>query len=132
MAPATPMPELWITLLKSFGMLCIVLGLLVAVLWLLRRFYQPGSAGQDGLIRILATRFVAPKERIVLVDVLGEKLLLGVTGDKINLLAKIADEDNVCSEAPAARDSLFKSLLTRKIRARVGRRNQPNKEPSAG
>lgn len=132
MTPATPMPELWITLLKSFGMLCIVLGLLVAVLWLLRRFYQPGGAGQEGLIRILATSFVAPKERIVLVDVLGEKFLLGVTAEKINLLAKIADEENVCSEPPAGRDGIFKSLLTRKVSALVGRRNQPDKEPSAG
>lgn len=117
--PADPVaasaPELWITLLKSFGMLCVVLALLIAVLWLLRRAYHHSSGGQPGLIQILASSYVAPKEHIVLVDVLGEKLLLGVTPQQINLLTKISDAKNICAASPSAQEGIFKSLLRRKL-----------------
>lgn len=117
----TSAPELWITLLKSLGMLCLVLALLIAVLWLLRRVYHHSSGGQTGLIQILGSTHVAPKERIVLVDVIGEKFLLGVTSQQINLLAKIADEKDICSAPPPATEGLFKSLLRRKLSGSVGR-----------
>lgn len=117
--PADPVaatePELWITLFKSFGMLCVVLALLIAILWLLRRAYHYSSGGQPGLIKILASSYVAPKEHIVLVDVLGEKLLLGVTPQQINLLAKIADEKDICAASPPAPEGIFKLLLRRKL-----------------
>jgi flagellar protein FliO/FliZ len=121
--PADPVaastPELWITLLKSFGMLCLVLALLIAVLWLLRRLYHHSAGGQPGLIQILASSYVAPKEHIVLVDVLGEKLLLGVTAQQINLLTKISDEKDICATSPPAPEGIFKFLLRRKLNSSI-------------
>jgi flagellar protein FliO/FliZ len=112
---AASAPELWVTLLKSFGMLSVVLAILIAVLWLLRRAYHHSSGGQPGLIQILALHYVAPKEHIVLVDVLGEKLLLGVTPQQINLLTKITDAKDICAASPPAIEGIFKSLLRRKL-----------------
>jgi flagellar protein FliO/FliZ len=111
------MPDLWITMLKSFGMLCIVLGLLIGILWLMRRLYHGGGSRQAGLIRIRASAFLAPKERIVLVDVLGEKLLLGVTPQQINLLAKLSDENGAFEEPPEEQGPRagFRSLFKRKL-----------------
>jgi flagellar protein FliO/FliZ len=108
------MPELWMTLLKSFGMLCIVIGVLIAVLWLLRRAYlHSGRGGRPGVIQILSSLHVSPKEKIVLVDVLGEKLLLGITSQQISLLTKISDEaGGFASRAPEAP---FKALFRRKL-----------------
>lgn len=108
-------PELWITLFKSFGTLCLVLVLLIVVLWLLRRVYHNAGAGPTGLIQILASSYVAPKERIVLVDVLGEKLLLGITPQHISLLTKISDDKKICDMKNPAPEGLFKSLLRRKL-----------------
>jgi flagellar protein FliO/FliZ len=129
--PADPVvtaaPELWITLLKSFGMLCVVLALLIAVLWLLRRMYHQSGGGQQGLIQILASSHVAPKERIVLVDVLGEKLLLGITSQQINLLTKIADEKDICTAPPPAPEGLFKFLLRRKLNGRANSGDKKSK-----
>lgn len=118
------MPELWMTLLKSFGMLCVVLGVLIAVLWLLRRLHVHGVAGQPGLIQVLASSYVGPKERISLVDVLGEKFLIGVTSQKINLLAKISDKDNLCQEKSIAPEGLFKSLLRRQLNTTSGKKRK--------
>lgn len=127
-----PPPELWMTLLKSFGMLLVVLGVLIAVLWVLRRLHHRGVAGQPGLIQVLASSHVGPKERITLVDVLGEKLLIGITSQEINLLAKISDKNNVCAEQPAASEGLFKSLLRRRLDNGAGSPTKGKKDPSAG
>jgi len=130
--PADPVvtstPELWITLLKSFGMLCVVLALLIVVLWLLRRVYHHSGGGQPGLIQILASSYVAPKERIVLVDVIGEKLLLGITSQQINLLTKIADGKDSCALPPLASEGLFKSMLRRELNGRANSGDQKSKD----
>jgi flagellar protein FliO/FliZ len=111
-------PELWATLLQSFGMLLLVLAVLILVLWLLRRYFSySGAIGQQGVIRIIASMHVAPKERIALVDVLGEKLLIGITPQQISFLARIEDEKDICgsrqSEKPPG--GFFKALLKRKM-----------------
>jgi flagellar protein FliO/FliZ len=109
------MPDLWVTLLKSFGMLCIVLGLLIGLLWLLRRFYHGGGSRQAGLIRIHASAHLAPKERIVVVEVQGKRLLLGVTPQQINLLARLPDAGEESADSPAASSLAFGSLFKRKL-----------------
>lgn len=111
-------PELWATMLKSFGMLLLVLAILILVLWLLRRYFShPGAAGQQGVIRLLATMYVAPKERIALVDVLGEKLLIGITPQQISFLARIEDEKDICETRLSENSTggFFKALLKRKL-----------------
>ena len=104
-------------------MLLLVLAILILVLWLLRRYFShSGAIGQQGLIRMIASMHVAPKERIALVDVLGEKLLIGITSQNINFLARIEDEKDICgsrqSEKPAV--GLFKALLKRKMGEETG------------
>jgi len=116
--PQAASPELWATMLKSFGMLLVVLAILILVLWLLRRYFtHPGAAGQQGVIRMLASMYVAPKERIALVDVLGEKLLIGITPQQISFLARIEDEKNICDGALAEKPGagFFKALLKRSM-----------------
>lgn len=109
-------PEFWSAMLKSFGMLLIVLGVLIAVLWLIKRYVgQQSGMGKPGVIQLLASMYVAPKERIALIDVLGEKILIGITSHQINFLARIQDEENVCPEDSPVPDGFFKSLLKRKL-----------------
>jgi flagellar protein FliO/FliZ len=117
--PQAASPELWATMLKSFGMLLLVLAVLIMVLWLMRRYFtHSGAASQQGVIRMIASLYVAPKERIALVEVLGEKLLLGITPQQISFLARIEDEKDIC-EARLAEDAsagFFKAILKRKLR----------------
>jgi len=66
-----------------FG-LALVLGILGAFVWLLKRFSSPVRA--NGLLRILGVTAVGTREKVVLVEV-GEKiLLLGVTPNSVNAL----------------------------------------------
>jgi flagellar protein FliO/FliZ len=115
-------PELWGTMLRSFSMLLVVLGILLLVLWLLRRYSShQGSGGQQGAIRMVASIYVAPKERIALVDVLGEKILVGITTQQITFLARIEDEKDLCgSQTTEAPGGFFKALLRRKLQTAKG------------
>ena len=109
---AVPTPDMWIILLKSVAMLSLVLGVLLAVLYLVRRFYGQYSGASDlGLIRMVATHYVAPKERIVLLDVLGEKILIGVTPQQISHLATISNGQEINIPQGAAKPKFFSNLF---------------------
>jgi flagellar protein FliO/FliZ len=115
-------PELWRTILINFSMLLVVLGILLLVLWLIRRYSSiQGAGGQSGLMRMVASMYVAPKERIALVDVLGEKILIGITPQQISFLARIEDDKDLCGgQKPEAPGGFFKALLRRKLQTASG------------
>ena len=84
-APASPV-SMWSLLQVLFG-----LGLVVAAIfatgWLLRRVGPAHSAG--GLLRVLGGVMVGPRERLVLVEVGEQLLVLGVAGGSVNLLCTL-------------------------------------------
>ncbi len=89
-------PEMLPSLLKMIASLGIVLGGLLLTLWLVRRFVQSRSGRFNGqLIRVLASSTVGLKKNIALVEVPGQVLVLGMTGDRINLLSKIEDPESI-------------------------------------
>ncbi|MFY9941675.1 MAG: flagellar biosynthetic protein FliO [Desulfobacterales bacterium] len=115
-AAAAAPPELWFSLLKSAAMLCIVLALLIGALYLMRRlFAQRGALGGAEIIKTLATQYVAPKERVILLDVLGEKLLIGATPHTITLLARLPTECQVPVPPVPGSAGFFQELFKRTL-----------------
>ena len=87
---AASQPDLLGATLKTFTMLCVVLGLLILILYLIKRFfYLRNSLGDEKLIKVIATSHLAPKARIALVEVMGKKLVIGVSQDSIRFLTNI-------------------------------------------
>ena len=83
-------PDLWGAGLKTLAMLCIVLGILILVLFLLKRLsYLKQGRGHGQLIRVLSSYHMTPKERIALIDVAGQKMVIGMTPGSITCLAQI-------------------------------------------
>lgn len=67
------------------GSLLVVVGLILALGWAVRRF--TGLAGnRNGLLKIRAVLPVGARERIVLVEAGGKQLLVGITAQTINTL----------------------------------------------
>ncbi|MCI4592621.1 flagellar biosynthetic protein FliO [Sphingobium sp. BYY-5] len=80
----------FLSLLAVVLALAVVLGLAWVVLRLLRRWndhFQGGEANEQP-IRFLRAMAVGQRERIALVEVRGEVMLIGVTGGGISLLAR--------------------------------------------
>ena len=105
-------PDLWMSLLKSASMLCVVLAVLIGVLfWVKRLLNSQGRYRDRGYIKMLASYHLAPKERIVLLDVLGEKVLVGITPQHISCLTKISGNGTPDAEEDAVPEGFFPSLL---------------------
>lgn len=118
--------DLWVTFFKSAAMLCIVLGVLITVLFLIKRFlHTQGRPSKLGMIKVIASHYIAPKESLLLVDVLGEKLLIGVTSQNINCIAKIENKEDLIIDDNTSDNSRFIDVLKSKIGKRFNNDNQP-------
>jgi len=124
------------SLLKMISALAVVLGVMLAGLWAVRRFMsKTGAKVDDGqMIRVLSTRYLGPKSSILLLDVLGSVSVVGVSGTQMTLLTTITDEDSLArlqSASPGAGEaqpfldpiSLYKRKL--KTLSLVGGQNEP-------
>ena len=66
--------------------LLLVLGLIFFLAWLLRRVQQAGPAGKGQVIELIGSRAHGPRDRLVLVQVGNEQILLGLTPGTISAL----------------------------------------------
>ena len=111
-----PEPDMFIMLLKNIGILGLVLGILILVLFLLKRYSFHGSAGMaTNLIRVAASYHVGPREKILLLDVMGEKILVGVTSQAISALAVLDKEGFRELNADSPSEKGFAALLKNAI-----------------
>ncbi|QLG86793.1 flagellar biosynthetic protein FliO [Chitinibacter bivalviorum] len=89
------------SLLQVLFALALVLGLIVAAAWLMRRFsLVPGGAG--GQLRVVSGVMVGPRERVVIVEIQQSWLVLGVTSGQVNLLHTLDKPEGVVTPTPAA------------------------------
>ena len=86
-------PDVISTALQMFTALGIVLGGLLVVFYLMKRFFKKDVGGsKERLIRIVASQYIGIKKNIAMVEVPGAILVLGVSNDNISLLTKIEDK----------------------------------------
>lgn len=119
--PGIPTPDLFSTGLKSFGLLALMIGGLLLLLYFMRR----GAAGRRTLfggtdiIRILATKALSPKNYITIVEVGDKVLTLGVTPERISCLDKTLARDfheGMAQEANTSESGSF----SRRLKAMTG------------
>ena len=66
--------------------LLLVLGLIFFLAWLLRRVQQAGPAGKGQVIELIGSRALGPRDRLMLVQVGNEQILLGLSPGSITAL----------------------------------------------
>lgn len=82
----TPEVFSWRSGLQLVLALSFVLAVFLVLIWLLKRF-QPGLTGGSGsVIKVVASLPLGARERLLLVDLQGQQLLLGVSPAGISLL----------------------------------------------
>ncbi len=89
-APGVETPNLFNAGIRMFVTLVILIGGLLLVLYLMRKFTKArqGIFGNQDIIRVIATHHLAPKNFITVVEVGDSVLTLGVTGENISCLDK--------------------------------------------
>lgn len=85
--------SLWSSFLKMIFALAIVLGLLIGVMYFIKNFMQRSAPASDqqALINILSSRYLGPKSSIMLVEVMEQVIVVGVSGGQMTTLAHIND-----------------------------------------
>ena len=77
-------------IVKMFASLALVLALMGALLWALRRLQNKLQSGADPSrqMRLLESLSVGPRQKILLLQVDGQRMLLGVTAQNIQALGQ--------------------------------------------
>lgn len=125
-AQAGSVPGFWILLIKTLGGLCLVLGVLMGFLYLLKYLAKPGLRKREkGMISLVSSFYLAPKERLHLMDVMGRKILIGVTAQGISRIAEFEDMDHEIVKQEDVSEqggdaSMFRNLITRISRETAG------------
>jgi flagellar protein FliO/FliZ len=83
--------------LKMFSMLAVVLGIMFLLFFGFKKYVLKNTmfGGGEKLVNVLGSGFLAPKKNIVLVEVAGEVLVLGMSQDSISLLTNITDPEKI-------------------------------------
>ena len=67
-----------------------VLGLIFALAWVAKRFnLAPGVATSN--MKVISTLSIGPKEKLLLVEVENQRMLLGVTPSQVTLIREMGD-----------------------------------------
>lgn len=83
-------------ILQMIASLAVVIGMIFLLYYIYNRWFKGMAGGRSGSgrIRVVETRYLAPKRSLMLVEVAGEYLLLGNGSEGVRLIKKLefADE----------------------------------------
>ncbi len=109
-APAPVEPVGTASLMQVLLALILVLALIVGMAWLMRRIGGLTQVG-GGVVRVLGGVPVGQRERVVLIQVGSQQLLLGVAPGRVQTLHVLEEPINV-SAASASGDSFAERLTS--------------------
>jgi flagellar protein FliO/FliZ len=94
--------------------LALVVGIILGAAWLTRRF-MPGGRGGN-IITVIATQALGQRERVVLIEVAGQWLLLGVAAGAVNLLQTLPKGESTADAKPHPFAGLLAAARSRRDR----------------
>lgn len=107
--------DMWVEFAKSFGMLFAVLAFFLLALYLVRKFSgRFGTRDSVELIKVLSVHHLSPKEKLVLLSVQDESVLIGVSPAGISSLARFDKIPGAALE-PSQTGTGFENLLKKSL-----------------
>ncbi|MBF0526070.1 MAG: flagellar biosynthetic protein FliO [Deltaproteobacteria bacterium] len=87
--------------LQMISALAIVLAIMLVILHFIKKYRGRGGtlAAGDRIIKVMGKFYIDPKKYILVVDIMGERLVLAVSDTNVSFLTKLASED--AGEQPA-------------------------------
>lgn len=81
------------SIIRMLSSLAIVVGLLLLGAYIFKKkMLDKGGLNRGGLIKVIDRSYIDLKKGIAIVDVAGEMIVVGLSGDNITMLTKIEDE----------------------------------------
>lgn len=109
-APAAAATPPGLNLSRLFGALTLVLGLIFALRWVLRRAARPGFLpGATNTVQVLTRSPLSPRQQLLLVRVGRRLLVVADCNGQLNSLSEITDADEVAALVGQLRDEKLSS-----------------------
>ncbi len=119
--------DIWFAFIKTFSMLFLVLAVVILVFYLIRKFSTAkGVKGGKDFIKVLSMHHLSPKEKLVLLNVLGDTILIGVTPNNISKISSIDTDMDFSSQGSGAPLN-FKDFLSGKLGKPLSNKNQADR-----
>jgi flagellar biosynthetic protein FliO len=100
---------------RAIGSLIIVIGVMFIIIWLMRKFSSKnglfGKSEDEKIINVIAKSALNSKQAIYVVEVPERILILGVSGDNINILSEIKEPSTIKSLKEGAKEGIFAQYL---------------------
>lgn len=105
------------SILQMVAALAVVLGIILLFYYVTSRVFKIGAlpGGTQRYIRLIETRFLAPKKSLLLVEVGGEYLLLSSSGDDVRFIKQIEMLEEIEIVGSAASERSFPGVFQNKI-----------------
>lgn len=103
-------------LLQVMLALLIVLAVIVGLAWGVKRIGMGRVLGRWQVAKVVSGVMVGPSERVVVVELEGQWLVLGVTSHQVNLLTTMAKPDQPSGQAEATEMPQFAQRLAALLR----------------
>jgi flagellar protein FliO/FliZ len=89
--------ELFPYILKIVSALAVVVGIMIMSIYLMKRIMKKtgGGINDNELINVLSTKYVGPKSSIMLIEVLGNIIVIGLSNSQISVLSRIKDQKSL-------------------------------------
>lgn len=117
-APGSDAPDLMGAGLRMFGSLLLVIGGMLLILYLFKRLGagKNGAVQSQDIIKVISTRYLAPKNFISVVEIGDSVLTLGVTADNITRLDKVPSSEFL-SHTNVTKTDDFKTSFTSRLKS---------------
>ncbi len=100
-----------------FLSLLVVVGLIFAVAYVMRRFNVTSVNG--GQMKVVASMMAGVKEKVMVIEVAGEQHLIGVTGQQITHLSKLTNPIDTSDDKNNASGGSFQQKLAQAMAEKI-------------
>ncbi len=111
-------PDLFRTAVRMGAALILIIGVILIFSYGMRRMLhrQGNLGGKETVIRVLASRYLGAKNSLSVIDVGGERFVIGVSPQRITFLTRVPGEST--DEVSSGRDPSFQHVLRRSLHDR--------------
>jgi len=85
------------SLMKMVFALALVIGLMIGAMYFIKKVLHNTTPAMDRgtLIRVLASRYLGPKNSILVVDIAGQIIVVGLSNSQMSVLTTISDKESL-------------------------------------
>lgn len=110
------------SLLQTIGALVFVLALLMALAWGMKRF-GPKALGSNSKMRVVSSLNLGGRERIVLIEVADQWIVVGASPGRINALATVPRQESDLPPSATAQNGPAAANFSEWLKQTIEKRN---------